>query len=117
MIWPSSAQLALLQTARIARPVREIGASERVDMPLAGRACRGQFVGGEERRHAVAAGPPRGRPAEPAGDRGQLGMGEVRLGDIAGVSGFGVGHRLAGPRLLAVNDGGELVGGAAPLAV
>jgi hypothetical protein len=77
----------------------------------------GQFVGGEERRHEVAAGPPRGRPAEPAGDRGQLGMGEVRLGDIAGVSGFGVGHRLAGPRLLAVNDGGELVGGAAPLAV
>jgi len=44
-------------------------------------------------------------------------MDEVWLGDIAGVSVFGVGHRLAGPRLLAVNDGGELVGGAAPLAV
>jgi hypothetical protein len=39
-------------------------------------------------------------------------MGEVRLGDMVGVSGFGVGHRLAGPRLLAVDDGGELVGGA-----
>jgi hypothetical protein len=38
-------------------------------------------------------------------------MGEVRLGDIVGVSGFSVGHCLVGPRLLAVDDGGRDLAG------
>jgi hypothetical protein len=69
-----------------------------------------------ERRHEVADGPPADGLMNRPTTSGWA-WGGVRLGDIAGVSGFSVGHRLAGPRLPGVDDGGEVVDGAAPRAV
>jgi hypothetical protein len=72
----------------------------------------GQFAGGQQRRHVGAARLSRGRLAEAARDRGLLGEGGGRLGDVVGPVGSDVGHRLAGPRLLEVDDGGEPRNGA-----